>query len=573
MIILYLNSEEFVLVLACVKILNKFIGVIALIGLLVSGSVWYAAAQMTTIDDAYSQFIVHEAKAAANALRISRYVIEFNYSVYRTIAETNPEQMHLSNVRFDEALPRLKKVITDLREQAPTFLARIDAVDVELKRFISEVAAVRALAVKNQDDQAIDLIHRTIDPQFDSLLDHASKLAEDIATYMEKGSDDLTDQTNATRRVTMALSAAALLFGGAMAAIVAVYGITRPLNALRSTMARLVTGDTSLEVPGRGRKDELGPMAESVQVFKDNIIRTKALEEETAFARASAEEQRKRTMLELADRFETAVGGIVSMLSSSSTELQATAQAMTATAAETASQSSTVAAAAEEAASNVSTVAAAAEELGSSVQEIGRQVSGSANLARSAVTEADQTATLVHELSRSAARIGDVVGLISNIAGQTNLLALNATIEAARAGESGRGFAVVATEVKELASQTAKATDQISSQITQIQSATDQAVKAIGSITSRIRDIDSVATTIAAAVEEQGAATQEIVRNVTQASVGTNEVTNNISGVALAAEATGAAASQVLTSASELSRQSENLGSEVGKFLATVRAA
>jgi methyl-accepting chemotaxis protein len=246
---------------------------------------------------------------------------------------------------------------------------------------------------------------------------------------------------------------------------------------------------------------------------------------------------------------------------------------MTATATQTASQSTTVAAAAEEAASKVSTVAAS-EELGSSVQEIGRQVSSSADLARSAVAEANETPHHVKASSQAAARIGNVVAPISNIAAQTNLLALNATIEAARAGEAGRGFAVVAAEVKKLASQTAKATDEVSGRITQIQATTGQAVTAIGAITGRIREIDTLATTTTmAAVEEQGAATQEIVRNVAQAAMGTGAVTSNISGVASAAEETGTAAGQVLSAATELSRQSEHLGAEVTRFLATVRAA
>jgi methyl-accepting chemotaxis protein len=349
--------------------------------------------------------------------------------------------------------------------------------------------------------------------------------------------------------------------------------VSKAIVRLEGAMVSLAAGDTTVTVPGAGRHDEIGAMAAAVQVFKDNLIQTRHLEAETAHARLAAEEQRKAGMRQMADGFEAAVGGIIGMVSSSATELQATAQTMTATATETASQSTTVAAAAEEAATNVNTVAAAAEELGSSVQEISRQVAGSAELAQRAVHEADQTVSMVQELNVAVSRIGDVVALISGIAGQTNLLALNATIEAARAGAAGKGFAVVASEVKALAEQTAKATSEISGQIAQIQASTGHAVKSIAGITGRIREIDGVATSIAAGVEEQGAATQEIVRNVSQAAQGTGEVTSNIAGVASAAEETGAAASQVLGAASELSRQSEHLAAEVGRFLATVRAA
>jgi methyl-accepting chemotaxis protein len=371
---------------------------------------------------------------------------------------------------------------------------------------------------------------------------------------------------------TLAIGSTATVIA-ALIAFLIVRSISAGIRSVVMPMGKLASGDLDVEIPHRAQRTELGTIADAVQVFKNGLIRMKALEAETALARLAAEEQRKAGMRQMADDFETAVGGIIGTVGAAATQLQATAQTMTATATETASQSTTVAAAAEEAASNVGTVAAAAEELGSSVQEIGRQVQGSAELADIAVQESAQTAVLVQELRDATTRIGDVVKMISDIAGQTNLLALNATIEAARAGEAGRGFAVVASEVKELAGQTARATGEIGAQIGRIQAATEQSVNSIAGISARIAEINAVSASIAAAVEQQGAATQEIVRNISQAAMGTGEVTANIAGVAGAAEETGAAATQVLGAASELSRQSEHLGAEVARFLATVRVA
>jgi methyl-accepting chemotaxis protein len=557
-----------------ISILPKIAAAIAIITFIVGGCVWYAQSRMTKIDDAYSLFIVREARAVATARRVNRAAFELNYWIYREIAETDPEQVKAADDGFETALKELKSLMGALNEQAPAFINQISSQILLIDEFVKRVSDVRRLAGEGQKIAALSFVHKHVDPNFASMRDGTVKLAEDIRIYMEKGSDDLTAQTNATRYSLIVLSALGMLVGLATAAFVSVFAITRPLGRLVSVLQRMARGEIDAEIREAARGDEIGAVGKAVEGIKAMVARKAAEEAEVKrLADEAAAAERKRTMIELADGFKRAVGGIVGVVSSSATELQATAQQMTATAQETAAQSTTVAAAAEEAATNVNTVAAAAEELGSSVQEIGRQATGSAHLAQAAVGEADETAHLVQALSQSAARIGDMVGMISGIAPQTNLLALNATIEAARAGAAGRGFAVVASEVKALAEQTAKATEEIARQIGEVQGVTAQAVTAIGGITGRIREIDSVATSIAAAVEQQGAATQEIVRNVAQASAGTNEVTGNIAGVAQASEETGAAASQVLSAASELSRQSEHLGAEVNRFLATVRAA
>jgi methyl-accepting chemotaxis protein len=355
-------------------------------------------------------------------------------------------------------------------------------------------------------------------------------------------------------------------------ALVIISNVSAAIRLLTKAMTRLAGGDWSTEVPGTARLDELGEMAVTVNVFKTNGIEAVRLAAAQETERAT-KEQRATRLNTLTRAFEAKAGELVGHVSSAATELQATAQSMTGTAGEATQQASNVAAAAEEASVNVRTVAAAADELASSIAEISRQVAQSARVAGKAREDARHTDDVVQALVGGAQKIGEVVGLINNIAGQTNLLALNATIEAARAGDAGKGFAVVASEVKSLATQTAKATEDIARQIAQIQTATKDAVESIRQIGTTIAEISEIAGAIATAVEEQGAATQEIARNVQQAAAGTQEVSSNIVGVSRGASDTGAAASQVLGAAGELSRQAEQLRSEVGLYIAGVKAA
>jgi methyl-accepting chemotaxis protein len=400
----------------------------------------------------------------------------------------------------------------------------------------------------------------------------AAQLREQAnAEHRRRGAE--VDAARRAVRSTVLLAAAAACVLGLGLAFVVGFSITRPIGRLASAMRLLADGVLDHEVPECQRRDEIGGMAGAVQVFKDYMIKARQLESERDAASAAAASAQKAALNRTADAFEAQIGGLVSRVSAAASSLQTTAQAMSATAAETDRQASTVAGAAQEASAGVQTAAAAAEELTTSIQEIGRQVAQSSEMSRKAIDDARRTDGIVRALSEWAHKIGQVVELISGIARQTNLLALNATIEAARAGESGKGFAVVASEVKNLAQQTAKATEDIDAQIGQLRAATAEAVEVIGRIGTTVAEVGSIAATIATSVEEQGAATAEIARNVQQTAASTQHVTTTIGCVSQAANSTGGAADKVLGAARDLSRQAEQLTEEVEHFVAGVRSA
>jgi methyl-accepting chemotaxis protein len=382
----------------------------------------------------------------------------------------------------------------------------------------------------------------------------------------------LDDYYSTQLRLLIGIAVGGILGSLLLAVLVSTKFIRQPIAALTAVMTELAAGNSAASIPGKDRADELGDMSRAVEVFKDSMLkaadldRARRAEEEAKLARSAA-------IASLTKEFGGDVDAVVSDLAQSASKMQSDARAMSGTAEETNRQAVAVAAASEEASTNVETVAAAAEELSASIAEIGRNVTESARIASKAVEDAARTNASIESLAEAAQKIGDVVKLINDIAGQTNLLALNATIEAARAGEAGRGFAVVASEVKSLATQTAQATGDIAGQIGAIQSATGAAVQAIKEISGTIRQISEIATTIASAVEEQGAATKEIARNVQQASAGTNDVSANIAGVTHSAGETGQVAGRVATAAHSLSEQVQALKARVESFLTKIRAA
>jgi methyl-accepting chemotaxis protein len=481
---------------------------------------------------------------------------------------------------YDERLERMDRGITALRENQKI----VDAVagranQPELAAEVVELTNIADRVIRVELVQAIesragkDAFARfddDIDEYGEGLVDLLAELQNLVVMDLARSGADLNQEVVDSSWISMVMGA---VFAGGLVVVMSFVGgaITRPISRLTLVMRELAGGNTDIAVSGQGGTDEVSDMARAVQVFKDNAVEKRQLEDTQAASQEIASEEKRQTVREMADRFELQVKKVVDGVSSAATEMQVTAQQMSATAEETSRQSANVATASEEAAANVQTVAATAEELSASIAEIGRQVMQSAKIAQNAVAEAESTNATVLGLSEAASKIGEVVVLINDIAGQTNLLALNATIEAARAGEAGKGFAVVAQEVKNLANQTAKATEDISKQITAVQEETTGAVGAIDKIRAIIGEVNEIATTISSAVEEQGISTQEIARNVQHAARGTQDVNQNIENVSKAIGETGTAAGQVLSASQDMARQAEGLRREVERFLGEVR--
>ena len=559
---------------------------IALLVVAVAMVIWQAREGLLVLADTNREVAGAVAKRLELALTIQGAASMATINEKNTILEPTVEGMRGFVGEYDQNIRRAFAAADELialspNEERRVFNVRIKDALVDYYRVARQVLD-KALA--NQNDEAFKLSigagrearRQVVELTSERVEGNRKTLQDSIA-----GADTLAAGTMRDLYVAVAIALGVSL---PLLGWIVVWMVARPMGDVISSMSAIAGGNLDADVKGAERTDEIGKLARALQVFRDEGRRMRALEAAAAAEKAAsdarlaeekarAEEARRASLLALAESFERSVGGVVDAVAAAASQMETAATALSAGAEQATRQATAVAAASEEASVNVNTVATATEELSASILEIGRQVSVSADMAGNAARDAERSNEMIQGLDTAAKAIGEVVRIITDIAGQTNLLALNATIEAARAGEAGKGFAVVANEVKALANQTAKATDAIQAKVGEIQSATDGAVSSIQGIGRVIEQLNGISATIAAAVEQQGAATQDIAGNVQQAATGTVEVTRNISGVTQAARETGSAATELLGTAGSLARQAGALRSEVQSFLGTIRAA
>jgi methyl-accepting chemotaxis protein len=558
-----------------IAIIAKIAVPATIVAVVAIGIVLYASLAVTHLSDTAAALVDGNATRVQLALQAESSFNSAAVSEKNVILSATDEKTAKANIaNYDKATTATLDAIGRFETitQAADQRALIEAFRTAVGNRREASAHVFELALAGKVDEAFAYSRDVAAKHRQVAIEAVGKLITMNVEAMRKARDESVVMAERTRAWLVVGAAAGLICAFGILGWISLYQISRPLAHMAGEMTKLATGDLDIRIEGTDRADEVGGLARSLQVFRENAITARRLEAEQRQEQAR-KETRQRAVEEYIAVFDGQVSEALDTLTAASTEMHATAESMSATAEETSRQATAVATASDQASSNVQTVAAATEELHSSISEISRQVTQSAEIANTAVVEADRTNTTIQGLAETAQKIGEVVSLIQDIASQTNLLALNATIEAARAGDAGKGFAVVASEVKALANQTAKATEDISAQIAAIQGETGHAVDAIKAIGGTIRHMNEIASAIAAAVEEQGAATRDIAHNIQQVARGTTEVSANVAGVNEAADETGSAATQVLTAADDLSRQAVRLRTDVSGFLAQIRSA
>ncbi|MBB5753967.1 methyl-accepting chemotaxis protein [Prosthecomicrobium pneumaticum] len=559
-------------------LIAKIASLLLLLGVFAAGGVLFAGTKMQTIDHAYGEALEGPSRATLLLARANRFVVQYGQAVYRSLSATDAEANAAAIATQEAAIERFGKMIDAAAERLPEAKQSIEALRGRFQQFVTvNCGDVVQRANASTDAQSNLSIaaewNASCMPLLETLTQDIAALIDEKVAALDALEDGLHAET--ARTITLVYS---LLFGGLVVVLgIAVFatrfGIVKPIDGIRSTLESLAKNQFNLTIAGTDRKDEIGKMAVAAEELRGALEAADRAREEARLADLRAAERLKEERAAIAADFETKMGALAQALANSSSEVSQAARNLSASAEETSRQAVAVSSAAEEASNNVQTVAAATEELTSSIGEIGSQVSRAADMAVDGSQEVNRTASDIRELSEAAAKIGEVVKLITDIASQTNLLALNATIEAARAGDAGKGFAVVAQEVKQLAEQTARATQEIGHKVADIQKATGRTVGSIETIVGTISQIREATAMIASAVEEQTATTREIAANTNMAADGTGAVNDNIAGVGRAAEMTGAASTQLSSLSSSLSDQADEMQRRVDEIVRSLRAS
>jgi methyl-accepting chemotaxis protein len=559
------------------SIIVKIVSLLTLLGILASAAAIYSGMKMREINDSYVGLMTHGDRAVTYIARANRYISELKVGIMANTMAEDEAGNKIALAKQKDAFNNATKFFADSAKLVPAHADEIGGMSEAVTKAYTQSCAETLRLANDESDKdgnakSQKLMNDVCAPALDKISGGMVSLVGKLTADSDKAIESLVSTTDTT-----VLLSYVLVFGGlAVVMVISIFaamaGISSPIKALNKTMGAMAGGNLALTVAGTERKDEIGQMSRTVEEFRLALAETERLREQAHATEVENAEKMKHARNQIADQFQAKMGALADAFARSSSEVSDSAKNLSATAEETARQAQAVSGAAEEASANVQTVAASTEEMSASIREIASQVSKSTDVANMAATEAARTETDVQALSEAAAKIGEVVELINNIAGQTNLLALNATIEAARAGEAGRGFAVVASEVKQLAAQTARATEEISSKINEIQSATNRTVESIDKIVGTVAQIQQISTMIATAIEEQGAATSEISSNTQLAARGTEDVTNNINGVGRAAEMTGTASTQLMGLSGSLNTQASDLQREVVDFVKQLRA-